>query len=301
MSTNSWVTVRLFKLSLVTQFLPCWLSRLSGSSAMPLNDADSELNDQPEFVQLKFPFQVQRIELPPEPNRYSLAPDSFQEGGGFFYENCPEVFLSRTGYGPLRMAWDTNILIDYADFGDLMWDEHREFDPPISEPRYRDELIALDQIMQLWVMRDIRVRVPHRQIFDAQRELDEAKWELRERQVHHFLAALQCIDLDTGIIENVQPFDVLPEGSTSDEWDASLVLEAIETGCHLFLTRDGRLRRRFHRLTRESFVVIMSPSELCQALEAADELGFGGDGYVLPDNHKWLHFMRATKRGEDAT
>jgi hypothetical protein len=43
--------------------------------------------------------------------------DEQTEGGGFFYENCPELFLGRAGYGPLRIAWDTNVLIDYAEFG----------------------------------------------------------------------------------------------------------------------------------------------------------------------------------------
>jgi hypothetical protein len=271
---------------------------------MPFSDNDeNELRGDEEYGQLGFPFQVQRVELPPEPNRYSFAPidDDCLEGGGFFYENCPEVFLGRTGYGPLRMAWDTNILIDYAEFGDLMWEEDRAFDPPVSEPRYREELIALDTIVQLWMMRDIRVRAPERQIFDAKRELDKAQWELRERQLHHFLAALTCIELDKEVLENVQPFDPLPDGTTSDEWDESLVLEAIETGCHVFLTGDRRLRRRLHRPARESFLVIMSPSDLQQALAEAWELGWGGEGYMFPDNHKWVHFMRATKRPEDET
>ena len=269
---------------------------------MPFSDDDGDrVRGSREYIQLSFPFQVQRVQLTPEPNRNSLAPtdDPYLEGGGFFYENCPEIFLGRIGYGPLRIAWDTNILIDYADFGDLMWEEDREFDPPISEARYRDELVALDTIMQLWMMRDIRIRVPHRQIFDAQRELDEAEWELRERQVHHFLAALRCINLDTQILDNVQPFDALPEGSTSDEWDESLVLEAIETGCHAFLTRDSRLCRRLDRMARQSCLVIISPTNFRRALAAVGELGFGGDGYVMPDNHKWLHFMKATKRGNE--
>jgi hypothetical protein len=269
---------------------------------MPFSDSDdNELEGDGEHVQLSFPFAIQRIKLPVEPNRYSRAPtnDDCSEGGGFFYESCPKIFLGRTGYGPLRIAWDTNILIDYAEFGDLMWDEDREFAPPISEPRYFEELVALDTLVQLWMIRDIRVRAPKRQVDDAQRELDETQWELRFRQLHHFLAALTCIQLDREVLENAQPFDPLPEGSTGDEWDESLVLEAIETGCHVFLTRDGRLRRRLGPAAREAFMVIMSPSDLQQALAEVGELGFGGDGYIFPDNHKWVHFMRATKKRED--
>lgn len=270
---------------------------------MPLSDVDdSDLPPDPRFIQLSFPFQVRQVQPSPEPNHYSLAPveDLYQEGGGFFYEDCPAVFLGRTGYGPLRMAWDTNILVDYAEFGHLMWEADDEFDPPISEPRYREELIALDAILQLWMMRDIRVRAPERQILDAQRELDEAKWEMRARELHHFLAALQCIELDKEVLQDVQPFDALPDGSSSDEWDESLVQEAIETGCHVFLTRDTRLRRRLDRIARESFMVITSPSDLCRVLADAGEVGWGREGYIMPDNHKWIHFISATNAEDEA-
>jgi hypothetical protein len=253
-----------------------------------------------EYGQLTFPFKVQRIQPPPVPNRYSLAPpdDGSLEGGGFVYEHCPTVFLGRTGYGPLRMAWDTNVLIDYAEFGDLMWEESAEFDPPIAEPRYRSELIALDTIIQLWMMRDIRVRAPQRQICDAQRDLDDGQAELRYRQLDQFLAALTCIQLDKEVLENVAPFDPLPDGSTSDEWDQSLVLEAVATGCHVFLTCDRRLRRRLDQTARELFVAIMSPSDFTQTLAEVGQLGWGYPGDMLPDNHKWVHFARATKRAD---
>jgi hypothetical protein len=149
------------------------------------------------------------------------------------------------------------------------------------------------------MMSDIRVRAPERQIDDAQRELSESQWEIRATQLHHFLAAVQCTLLDEDSLGNVAPFPALPEGSTSDEWDSSLVSEAAATGCHVFLTRDDGLRRQLSQTARESFLVIMSPSALIKALEDAGELGWGGEGYVMPDNHKWLHFMKATKYGEE--
>lgn len=257
-----------------------------------------------EFIQLGFPIEVKYVPSQPAANQFSLAPqdDDALEGGGFFYENCHEIFLGRSGYGPLRLAWDTNILIDYAEFGDLIWgpeDSEYTFDPPITEPTYREELTALYTLVQLWMMRDIRVRAPQRQIDDAQRELSESHWETRATQLHHFLAAVQCTLLDKDSLENVLPFPTLPEGSTGDEWDSSLVSEAVAVGCHVFLTRDDRLRRRLSPTARESFLVIMSPSGLVKALGDAGELGWGGEGYVMPDNHKWLHFMKATKRGEE--
>ena len=264
---------------------------------MPLgsSDEDETAADQ-EFVQLVFPFEVQGVALPKEPNPYSLAPteEEDQEGGGFQYENCPEIFLGRTGYGPLRIAWDTNLIIDYAEFGDQMW-EDGEFDPPITEPRYRTELIALTNLMNLWMMRDIRVRAPLRQIHDARRALSEDQWTVRERQLEEFLSALACIELDKKVLSEVKPFGILSdEDDTNDKWDESLVLEAVATGCHVFLTRDGGLRKRLQQSARDSFLLIMRPSDLLAALARANELGLGSGDYMLPDNHKWIHFMRAT-------
>lgn len=258
------------------------------------------LTGEPQYVQLAFPFKVQRVELPKKPNRYSLAPaeddDDDYEGGGFLYENCHEVFLGRNGYGPLRIAWDTNIIIDYAEFGDTLWKDD-EIDHQITG-RYREELEALGNLMHLWMMRDIRVRAPVRQIKDAQRELDENRWRLRWKQLHEFLSALTCIELDQKVLSEVTPFESLPDEATSDEWDESLVAEAIETGCHVFLTGDRRLCRRLQQTARDSFLVIMPPSELLSALARASEDGLGsGDWMLLPDNHKWSHFFRATKGG----
>ena len=251
--------------------------------------------------QLSFPFQVHRVDPPPHPNPYSLAPadDGCLEGGGFFYEYCSEVFLGRVGYGPLRVAWDTNILIDYAQFGHLIWDEDREFDPPVFEARYLEQLHALNTIVRFSEVRDIRARAPQRQIYDAKRSLSEDQWEIRAIQLHHLLASLTCIELDKDIHDNVQPFDLLPEGSTNSEWDESLVQEAIATGCHVFLTRDDNLRNRLGPDARKRFLAVMAPADLQQALAEAGDLGWGGDGYMFPDDHKILHLIRATKFDED--
>lgn len=121
------------------------------------------------------------------------------------------------------------------------------------------------------------------------------------RRVDHacLLAALTCIELDKDVLENVRPFDPLPAGCANSEWDDSLVQEAIATGCHVFLTRDDGLRSRLYRDAREAFLVIMSPSDLQQALAEAGDLSWGGVGYIFPDNHKILHLMRATKDGEE--
>lgn len=258
-------------------------------------------NPDRQHVQLSFPFEVQRVELPREPNLYSLAPsevdDGESEGGGFLYRNCPEVFLGRSGFGPLRIAWDTNIIVDYAEFGDVLWEDD-EIDSKITG-QYRKDLEALGNVMHLWMMRDIRVKAPLRQIDDAKRALDEDRWSLRHTQLQEFLSALACIGLDQKIFSDVASFETLPDEATNDEWDESLVAEAVETGCHVFLTRDRRLQRRLQQVAHDSSVIIMSPSELLSALAKRGEIGLGSGNGMLPDNHKWSHFFRATKPASD--
>lgn len=230
-------------------------------------------------------------------NEYSQAPNDAPEGGGFEYEDCPKVFSGRTGNGPLRVAWDTNILIDYAKYGQLIWDDD-DFNPPIEEGNYLEQLIALYELMNLWMIRDIRIRMPYRQIDDARRRLDEKTLDLRLWQIEQFRAALSCISLDVAIDANVQAFETLPEESSNDDWDKTLVEEAIATGCHVFLTRDRRLKKRNEPIARKSFVVILTPTELLDFLVEADELSLAKYGqYILPDTHKYSHVMDAHENG----
>jgi hypothetical protein len=244
-------------------------------------------------------------------NQYSLASDETSEGGGFQYEDCPAVFSGRIGYGALRMAWDTNILIDYAQYGELIWTDEN-FNPPVPEGRYQEELVALKEIMNLWMLRDIRIRMPFRQIWDAKLRLGSKPKELRERETEQFLktreirlwqleqfqAALACVSLDAEIDAAVEPFGVLPEGSSNDEWDKSLVEEGIATGCHVFLTGDQKLRKRLASAAHDSFVAILSPTELLDFLANAGELSIAKVGqWVLPDTHKFSHIMDAHEGG----
>lgn len=260
----------------------------------------------------KIQFHYTRF-LDPAVNYYSLAPevqsypevqpddddseDEPTQGGGFKYEDCPAIFGARFGYGPLRIAWDTNILIDYAKHGEQIW-ESDDFDPGEVGAHYRDELIALSEIMQLWLIRDIRIKMPGRQIFDARRRLPPAVLELRSWQLDHFQSALSCLELDRDIENNVPPFAPLPEGSPNDDWDRSLVEEAIATGCHVFLTGDIKLRKRNNPLAQSSRVKLLSPSELLDNLANAGELSLAKFGpYPAPDMHKWNHVMPAHESG----
>ena len=109
---------------------------------------------------------------------------------------------------------------------------------------------------------------------------------------------MSSISLDAEIDSNVNPFDTLRDGSSNDEWDKSLLEEAIATGCHIFLTGDRKLKRRLDRMARDSYVAILSPTGLLDSLAQADELSIAKIGqYLMPDSHKFVHILEAHESG----
>jgi hypothetical protein len=140
--------------------------------------------------------------------------------------------------------------------------------------------------------------MPLRQIDDARRRLDEKTLGLRIWQIEQFRAALSCVNLGTAIDEHVDAFETLPEESSNDDWDKTLVEEAIATGSHVFLTRDRRLKKRLGPIAHKSFVVVLTPTELLDYLIEANELSLAKYGqYILPDTHKYGHVMDAHEDG----
>ena len=146
--------------------------------------------------------------------------------------------------------------------------------------------------MNLWMLRDIRIRMPFRQIYDAKLRLEskpEEFWkkeieqfrktrEIRLWQLEQFHSALSCISLDAEIDINVEPFATLDEESSNDDWDNSLLEEAIATGCHVFLTGDRKLKKRLDHMARDSYVAILPPTGLLDSLAQADELSIAKIG-----------------------
>jgi len=69
-------------------------------------------------------------------------------------------------------------------------------------------------------------------------------------------------------------------------------MEAIGSGCHVFLTRDEALLRRRGRLAI-AWISLLSPVEPTGHLVAASEglLSNAGGGRLLPNTHKWQHVI----------
>ena len=226
----------------------------------------------------------------------SLAHAYQSDGGVFDYACSPSLFLGRAGLGPLRVWWDTSVLIDWGEFGHDILDG-KELQVAHLPEEYAEDVEALAVLMDpLWMTRDLRIRVSDRQLSDAKKPLGGERQELRERQIREIIAALECIALDLDNPES-NAADTACDADLSfirDTVDRTLVRDAIEAGCHVFLTRDKKHILRHANRLHELGLVVLSPMDLRVELAHSSELGetFGVDGLVC-DNHKWGHLWSA--------
>jgi len=138
-------------------------------------------------------------ELPARPRfrPRSAEPAESDEGGCFDYGHSPGIFLGRFGFGPLRVGWDTDVLIDWRDYGERLLADMNL--PRDLEVRHREELEALGTIMgSTWTTRDIRIYPLRRQLRDLGRSRARRQPELareRARQLDEIASAMWCVGL----------------------------------------------------------------------------------------------------------
>lgn len=191
------------------------------------------------------------------------------EGPYFVYDRGPQLFLGRCGRGPLHVAWDTNLLIDYFEHGRALWEG--DCLPELAAAEVGEELEALQLIISLWVFRDIRFHILRRVLRDAKGELAAERVEDRRRAFEEFEAALSLGEPDEeapsrdGLLilrdaEVQRALERLPAGT-----DRELVHDAIQVGVHVFLTRDkGVLKCRDP--VRSCGLLIATPLDLLEEL-----------------------------------
>jgi hypothetical protein len=185
----------------------------------------------------------------------SLAPLESDEAGCFDYSATPSVFLGRSGLGPLRLAWETNLLIDWRDLGATLLADDRML-PAGLDPTHEEELAALGALMNtIYTTRDVRVYPLRRQLRDFGRNgrrRFHRRIEERGRQLDEVASALWCVGL-------VGEFHTGHRGLPLSSWrahfmkpsaDRLLVEEAITRGCHVFLTRDKKILKHGESLAR---------------------------------------------------
>jgi hypothetical protein len=223
------------------------------------------------------------------------------QGPHFVYERNRELFLGRRGRGPLRVAWDTNLLIDYFQHGREIWECE-----PIDEPgAYGDELDALRVVMATWVLRDIRFYLLRHTLRDARRVLDARRLGARQQAFREFAGALRFVEAQGDRREPpplLLPDSVLrraleevPVGN-----DRELVDEALRTGMHVFLTRDTKVVKAAPAL-RPLGLFVGAPGDLLEQLAASEALSclLGGRflTWPLPNMERAAHLYHATLAG----
>jgi len=196
------------------------------------------------------------------------------EGPHFVYDSAPHLFLGRRGRGPLFVAWDTNLLIDYFTYGSLMWQGWSL--PESVDGDYGTELEGLQLILGLWILRDIRFVILPDTIDDAKTKLSPERRESRVTAFEEFASALTLVE--SGEPETDEPSRdgllILPdtelERATSKVpagYDRKLVRAAARSGVHVFLTGDLKVLRNRDAL-RPFGLLLASPLDLLEALFA---------------------------------
>jgi hypothetical protein len=207
------------------------------------------------------------------------------EGPHFVYEQGPHLFLGRKGHGALHIAWDTNLLIDYFAYGRELWkgDSLSELLPG----ERGEQLEALQIIVGLWVLRDIRFHILRRTITDSKKkELSAERREQRLAAWHEFCAAIALVGDDdeyrgeTLILPRSELDRALAHVPAGNDRD--LVAAAVRNKVHVFLTRDkGVLRARM--ALRPFGLHITSPQDLLEDLAVCGALSC----LLIPQHLYW--------------
>jgi hypothetical protein len=221
------------------------------------------------------------------------------EGHHFVFEHNPTLFLGRRGRGPLRIVWDTNLLIDYFDHGRALWDG--EALPDILPDEYREELEGLQLLVTLWVIRDIRFFLPEGTLYDARNGLSTEQANERSVAFDAFSKALSLVEWEGDELELpplvlpaselARALELLPKGA-----DRELVSEAVRSGAHVFMTRDRALLRT-QAVMRPFGLLIASPLDVleelcaCGALHCLLHPRFAY--WPAPDLQRVTHLIRA--------
>jgi hypothetical protein len=215
-------------------------------------------------------------------NRHALRS---QPGPGFCYSAASGFCLHSNGFGPLLIAFDSNIISDLEQHGRSILDE-----VPATgiDQGSQVELDALGQILEIWRTRDIRFIVVPQTLKDHRREPPPELSEQRRRSYFSIIEALayQVVD-DSSCEAFAAATAAVPDpnqlalnfdpGGLLKPLDAQMIREAIACEVDVFLTNDRQLRNAVRRLNLP--VHALSPSELMRKFDH-EHVGLVGEDHV---------------------
>lgn len=226
-------------------------------------------------------------------------------GPDFDYRASSTLFAGRIGRGALRIALDTNLLIDYFEHGHSMW--RGEAMAQLHGGEYGEHLEALQLILAVWVLRDIEFVMLKESLRDSKRGKLGPDLVKRNREAwREFHSALTHSLHHSN--DNTAPARPLPPrlvdrviATVPPGGDQRLVRAALNDGAHVYLTRDKGVIRASDQL-RAFGLSVMTPGHLLEALSRYGALNFLWDPaslyWPLPDQEKVAHLIWALPKPE---
>jgi hypothetical protein len=222
--------------------------------------------------------------------------DVSYEGGPGFCGAVLRGLLPDDYHGPLVVALDSNILIDLQQHGETLLEGEGIEELGLPDD-YAYELSALSDLLNLWLLHDIRFIVTPTSLTDAKKP--NSNFLAGRGPTVQALADALAFQYGDWAVDPPSANEVVRLGDESglpDSADRDLVLEAQGVGAHLFITRDVRLLERV-QVTGPPLHVSL-PSTLANFLIQAGVAAFGGgtcgaqdcpyaDGMPAPDVGKW--------------
>lgn len=210
---------------------------------------------------------------------------------GFWLDATPDVFLGRRGDGPLIVCPDTSVLIWMVNEMERMEEKiGLAFSPQIGG-NWTDPVDAIADLLHLWQFRDIRFFVSDHYLSDG--KLTPERLTVRQGVVREFSLDFTMrggfetvIDEihDLGDDEDAQflspgcpvhPSTQRNYTPTPARWphtkDRALLADALNSGCHVFLTLDKGVLSCAPAFAR-SGLSIMTPGELLARLDRDGQL-----------------------------
>ena len=236
-------------------------------------------------------------------NHFTSPDGRVPEGPHFVYDISPTIFHTRTGRGPLYVAWDTNLLINYFKFGRALWEGDGL--PDVQDDNFTGELEGLQLLIALWVLRDIRFIILPSSINDAKKKLSAERRTGRLKAFGEFASALRLVSSDSPDVDlpSRDGLLILPDSLLEQAiakvprgFDQILVRAATHMGIHVFMTMDKQILKQRQAL-RPFGLLLASPLDLleeligCGAFHCMLEPRFAY--WPMPDQMRVGHLIRA--------
>lgn len=233
--------------------------------------------------------------------RAELSPPP--EGPHFVYEENRRLFAGRWGRGPLHVAWDTNLLVDYFQYGHRMWTGDSVVDL-VSDEEYATDLESLQLILGLWAVRDLRFIMLEASIDDAKKALSQERRVQRLLAFEEFTAALSLVGWgEPDARPSSEGLLILPEREAQRALmavpagnDRKLVRDALRCGANVFMTRDGGILKAKEAL-RPFGLLTATPADLLEEVFACGAFHcLLGPRYLYwpaPDQQRVGHLIHA--------